>query len=141
MNSINGMDLTEQENQILRLYAMGKEYEEIIQTLFEEFGEKFNNRTLGYKMGAIKKKLDCKTQFQVGYQYSHKEFQSIVESLKDQHDIVLKKAEVKYFSDGYKKGHDESLTRIQSNETSFGIIMGVLFTTVFWLFFYYFIIK
>lgn len=61
--------LTKEENRILEMYSRGESYEVIQENLRQEYGMNYSNKKLGHKMGEIKKKMNCETQFQMGYIY------------------------------------------------------------------------
>lgn len=65
--------LTKEENRILEMYSRGESYEVIQENLRQEYGMNYTNKKLGHKMGEIKRKMKCETQFQMGYIYSRVE--------------------------------------------------------------------
>ena len=65
--------INKQEERILEMYSRGESYEVIQENLYVEHGIKYTNKKLGHKMGEIKKKMNCETQFQMGYLYGRRE--------------------------------------------------------------------
>jgi hypothetical protein len=65
--------LTKEEERVLEMYSRGESYEVIQENLYLEHGMEYSKKKLGHKMGEIKKKMNCETQFQMGYLYGRRE--------------------------------------------------------------------
>lgn len=123
MNKEIEIEFTDEEQSMLECHACGMKYNHILQFMANKYNwDKNNKRLLGYRMGELKRKMECNTQFQMGYFYaadafreSIKKNKSVFDKHNEQWDIMLMHANKRGQIKGIKKG------------ASFSIIISFLF--------------
>lgn len=113
----------EQDARILEMYSRGESYEVIQENLFVEYGMEYSKKKLGHKMGEIKRKMKCETQFQMGYIY-----RGLEESMNKKNNIVKKEKE--------PLDLDQSSEDVNSLDHNRGINEGLVMASIFWLIIY-----
>jgi hypothetical protein len=132
MFAIQENELTCLEKRILTLYSQGESYRRIQRELRKETGENFDKRKLGERMGEIKKKMNCQTQFQMGYKYATGNKLKLIETIKI--NFENKKEFVK--NESFKRGEDAGFIqgKIQTEDKKMnrGLYAGFITATSFW---------
>lgn len=131
MVTIERPNLTVLERRILELYSQGLEYELIQSKLMEEFSEDLSGKRLGYKMGRIKRKMNCQTQFELGCLYTQDLMNRKMELLKQNHENEKVYIESEQFRKGKHIGIEIGKNQPGNKDNS--LYTGIGIATIFWL--------
>lgn len=123
--------LSSEEERILEMYSRGESYEVIIENLKNEYGYEYSERSLGRKMGLIKTKMKCETQFQMGYLYRSREAYIEKDELLKKHALLIEEAKSSASIKSYEKYINEysqiGIDKIKLQSMNKGMIIASLF--------------
>lgn len=121
--------ISKQEERILEMYSRGEAYEVIQENLLLEYGKNYNGKKLGQKMGEIKKKMRCETQFQMGYLYGRRENHQDLLACQAANEMKLLEAR----TEGYNACEENHKAMAPERGYHKGLNVGLVAASIFWL--------
>jgi hypothetical protein len=117
--------LSVEDSLILSYYSSGHSYQHIQKLLREQNGIDLEDRKLGYRMDRIKDKMECKTQFQMGYKYNQMLTDDLFENMRFKHTEQLRHSKLDAFDQGKLVGKNQAAMIYKQHDIRKGIFIGV----------------
>lgn len=128
------------ERKLMELYANNYDYQEIQEIMNEHFpDEDLSGKKLGYMMSDLRKDIGCESLFSLGYRYCHDKAEVRIRFIEKE----AEKERLEIFAEGKKIGYNEGFRvakySLSGKDRNFGVNIGIIGATIFWLAIYFII--
>ena len=125
--------LNQEEERILEMYSRGESYQIIQENLLMEYGLDYSQKKLGSKMGIIKKKMKCETQFQMGYLYGRRETFHQIAELRHSFREKIRETKITTAISLQSEASEQIKEYLSGKDFNRGVHTGLIAASIFWL--------